>query len=604
MSTLLGISDENVILIIMSWLDLRDYGLLDLSLTNTVERKLWMICLSSAQLKFTLRTIYCTHSLLRWLIKRKMQPEVITCCGYFSVIDDRSFVGIDNKLLHTIDLSGNKVTDAGILMIAQGCPQLTDISLRHCKKISDEGLLALAVNLPGMTSIDLCLTSDMTCAGVSAIAERCPALVKISLSAYCLSTSDLVALNDLIFAIARGCPKLQTFSILFSNEITDHSVAFLAGRCKKLRSLTVYECERVTDEAMKAVANRCPHLEKLRIGGRSFTSEYGESFTSKITDESFLVVGHKCSKLMDISIAYNEVTDIGIAALARGCRRLRSFSANKCPSISTDGMMALSRGCRMLRTIYLADCRRISDGCLFRISEGCTRLISFTLSSNDLVTNVGISHIARGCAKLTSITIEDCSQIDDTALIAIGSSCPNLLGITVKATCDHYGKFSDRGLIAIACGCPALESITISNCPNITDVGVKIVAQNCFQLKSITFSSSKITDASLIAFATNSRKLQSVTFDHCHCITSIGLSILAAECTLMQSIWFKTSKKVKKENLLSLRRKYLLANSLQNGATEHNHLTSLLSNSIQNGTTEHNHRTSVLSMLRHFISCK
>ena len=80
--------------------------------------------------------------------------------------------------------------------------------------------------------------------------------------------------------------------------------------------------------------------------------------------------------------------------------------------------------------------------------------------------------------------------------------------------------------------------------------------------------------------------------------------IIAAECTQMQSMWFETSKKVKKENLLSLRRKYLLANSLQNGATEHNHLTSLLSNSIQNGTTEHNHRTSVLSMLRHFISCK
>jgi hypothetical protein len=134
MSRLFGISDENVILIIMSWLDLRDYGLIDLSLTNTVERKLWMICLSSAQLNSNLRTIQCTHSLLRWLIKRKMQPEVITCSGYFSAIDDRSFIGIDNKLLHTLDLSDGKVTDAGILMIAQGCPQLKDVRLRYCKK--------------------------------------------------------------------------------------------------------------------------------------------------------------------------------------------------------------------------------------------------------------------------------------------------------------------------------------------------------------------------------------------------------------------------------------------------------------------------------------
>jgi F-box and leucine-rich repeat protein 2/20 len=472
------------------------------------------------------------------------------------------------------------------------------------KKISHKGLCALAANLPGMTSIDLCLTSDVTRASVTAIAELCPALVKISLTLGHQSTLDFVALNDSIFAIARGCRKLQTFSISFSNEVTDHSVAFLAGRCKELRSIKLYGCERVTDEAMKAVANRCPHLKELDIAGRSFTSEYGESFDSKITDESFVVVGQKCSTLVDISIAYNDVTDIGIAALARGCRRLRSFSANRCPSISTDGMMALSRGCRMLRTIYLADCRRISDGCLFRISEGCTKLTSFTLSSNDLVTNAGISHIARGCEKLTSITMNDCSQIDDTALIAIGSNCPNLIEISISSSGHNSQKFSDRGLITIACGCPALESISISNCPNVTYVGVKILAQNCFQLKSITFTSSKITDTSLIALATNSRKLLRVSFSYCHCITSTGLSILAAECALMQSIWFKTSKNVKKENLLSLRRKYLLANSLQNGATEHNHRTSLLSNSMQNGTTKHSHHTSVLSMFRHFISCE
>ena len=54
MSRLFGISDENLILFMMIWLDLRDYGLLDLAVTNTVERKLWTICLSSAQLRSNL----------------------------------------------------------------------------------------------------------------------------------------------------------------------------------------------------------------------------------------------------------------------------------------------------------------------------------------------------------------------------------------------------------------------------------------------------------------------------------------------------------------------------------------------------------------------
>ena len=594
MSRLLGISDENLILIIMSWLNLRDYGLLDLAITNVVERMRWMICLSSAQLNFNLETIYCTHSLLRWFIKRKMQPEVITRSGFCSIIndrsfigiiDDRSFIGIDNKLLHTLDLSDSKVTDAGLLMIAQGCPQLKDITLGFCKKISDKGLLALAVNLPGMTSIHFCLEAKATHVGVHAIAEHCPALVKISI--HVVYFHDSVELNDSILAIARGCPRLQAFSIRSwsCDEITDHSVAFLAERCKELRSVCLNGCKGVTDKGMKAVANSCPHLEKLEVAGLfCYSEDYRQAhwYSSEITDESFVVVGQKCSKLVDIKIACNKVADIGIAALARGCPQLRSFYADGC-SISTAGITALSHGCEELHTIRLTNCRRISDDCLFRIAEGCPELTSFKLSMSEALTSAGISCIARGCEKLTSIMIINCNKIDDTALIAIGSSCPNLLEISIGSTSPN---FSDRGLIAIACGCPALGSISISTCPNITDAGVIVLAQKCLQLKSITLFCSKITDASLIAFATNSRKLQSVTFDYCDCITSTGLSILAVECTQMEQMSFKKAKKVKKENLLSLRRKYLRANSMQNR------------------TTEHNRPTSVLSMLRYFISCK
>ena len=149
---------------------------------------------------------------------------------------------------------------------------MKDVRLRDCKKISDKGLFALAVNLPGITSIDLCLTSHVTCAGVTAVAVGCPALVKISLTASCLSTFELVALNDSIFAIARGCPKLQTFSIRFCIEVTDHSVAFLADSFKECN---LSGCERVTDDAIRVVPNSCSDLKELDIAGRSWSDERG-----------------------------------------------------------------------------------------------------------------------------------------------------------------------------------------------------------------------------------------------------------------------------------------------------------------------------------------
>ena len=123
MSRLYGIFDENLILLVMSWLNLRDYGLLDLAMTNVEERKRWMTCLSSAGEIYCENPTLCTHSSLRWLIERKMHPKSISmmiCCK----ADDRSFVGIDNKFLHKLDLSYCEVTDSGLLNIALGCPQL------------------------------------------------------------------------------------------------------------------------------------------------------------------------------------------------------------------------------------------------------------------------------------------------------------------------------------------------------------------------------------------------------------------------------------------------------------------------------------------------
>ena len=427
MSRLFGIIDENLILIIMSWLDLRDFRLLDLALTNIVERKLWMICLSSAHLYSNLRATRCTHSSLRWLIKRKMQPEVISCDDSYAVVDDRSFVGIDNKFLHTLGLTNSKVTDAGLLMIAQGCPQLKDITLRNCKMISDEGLLALAVHLPGMTSIDLCLTSNMTHVGIFTIAELRPALVKISIIAGCQSTSSAVELNKSIWAIARGCPKLRTISILRSSWLSNESVAFLAKRCKKLRTVKLYECDFITDEAIKAIANSCPDLYELYIEGRLSYDSDATPHISRITDESFIIVGQKCSKLLYFFISHHNVTDIGIAALARGCPQLRRFSAHHCPSISTAGMIALTHGCRELRTITLYKCGRTTYNSLCSIAEGCPKLTSFTLRDIHFVTNSDISCIVGGSEKLLYISLYKCMRIDDTALIAIGSNCPNLL---------------------------------------------------------------------------------------------------------------------------------------------------------------------------------
>lgn len=581
MSRLFGTSHDDVLLMIMSWLDLRDHGLLDLALTNVTERKRWMMCLLSADLDYKGMDHY-THSSLRWLIQRKMRPESIDCSC--SSVDDRLFVAIDNKLLHTLHLRNNIVTDTGLLMIAQGCPRLRNVGLHYNSMISDGGLLALATNLPGMTSIDLNYLWNVTSIGVFAIAERCPALRHISLQGNGRAADNTVLSFRSISAIASWCPKLQTINVSFSKKFSNQSLALLASSCKELRSFSLGECDLITDKAIATIANSCPELECLHIGTYKFNNEDGTlSYHNAISDESFKIVGQKCSKLVNFSIAYNNVSDVGIAALSRGCPKLQSFSANNCPSISTAGIMALTHGCKELRTINLSKCEGITDDCISSIASGCPELTSFTLSSSREVTNAGIVCMAGGCRKLKRVSLYDCRLIGNAALIAIASGCPNLLEISITA-CPYV---SNGGILAIACGCLALESIFILSCTNVSDEGVIALALKCCNLQQISLARLKITDASLVAFAKNSRKLRRVFLEYCEHITSAGLSILTAKCAQIQLFYHHSCRKINKnENLLSLRRNYLRSNSELNRAAEHNH------------------HKSAIAMLRYFISCK
>ena len=585
MSRLSGILDENLILLVMNWLNLRDYGLLDLALTNVEERKRWMTSLSSAGKIYRANPMRCSHFSIRWLIKRKMHPESIYVMNYFdeAAIDDSSFVGIDNKFLLNLELSYCRVTDSGLLNIALGCPQLKAIYLQSCERISDNGILALAVNLPGITSIKLFCLRNVTSTGVISIAERCPNLLEVSLGG---NTSDMASDNSIV-AIARGCPNLQTMSIS-NKKVSNQSILALAACCNQLKSFCLIGCDLTTDEAIAAIANSCPELESLTIGGSTCVCEDGtyDKFLC-LGDESMRIVGQKCPKLTSFTVDKTYVSDIGLSALASGCPQLRVFDANNCPAISTACIMALLHGCKELHSIHLDDCTSVTDHSLSCIAEVCPELTRITIIDSSRyglsnITDSGISCLARGCRKLKYFNVKGIRKIGNVGLIALASNCSDLQSVTIL----DCGIIDDSSLKALALGCPDLRSIILNKCGSITDEGLKTLAVKCRHLKSISLNTSKISDASLIALAKNSRELQSINLSSCHRITSAGLSVLAVECAQIQKITRISRRNVKCESLLSLRRKYLHTH------TEHN------------GAFECDNRKSVMSMVRHFFSCK
>ena len=537
--------DEYLIRMIISWLRIFDYGMLDLAVTNKVERQRWMNCLISHRVSSYWSG---SSSFILWSIQRKMYEEVIS--SFSESIDDGTFSGINNPSLHTLSLWGCKITDIGLLSIAQGCRQLDNISLRFCERISDEGILAMAEKLPGIKSIHLCSLKMVTAVGVIAILERCPTLLEIRLCRETLSTSDAVT------AIAKRCPKLQLISISHGDNVSDRDVELLAVSCRELRSVSFSQCCLVTQTAVLAIVNNCPELERLSLYGSDGDGEYGPYISQLgVSNETIKVVARKCPRLKTLSIKYSDIDISGAAALANGCHQLGYFSASNCWSLNLDCIFTLCLGLKNLFSITLVECEGITDDSSYIFSGECPELTSFSITRCVNVTDLGISFIAGGCRKLSEWTIDRCRYVTDASLTAIAS------------------------------GCPDLRSITLNECRNISDEGFKALALNSRHLRNISLRKSKISDVSLTAFAANSRELSMIYFDDCHKITSAGISMLATECREIGFIRIYKCKNLKDGDFLSKTNIYVRALS------------------EEKKVQRQNRHKNILSMFRHYISC-
>ena len=313
MSRLLGYYDTDTIFLIISWLDLRHYGLLDLALTNVVERKLWMKCLSTVDLK-NQRDFHCTHSLLRWLIQRQMRPHVIN--SHDILVGDPSFVGINNTFLETLAVKDCSITDRGLLVIVEGCPQLRSFEIHSALHISIGGIMALSRGCKELREITL--------------------KKMISMPDGCLSIS------------AQGCPKLTSLAIRDS-DITDAAISYLAGDYHNLERLTIEHCKKISNTGLIAIASCCPGLQSITILS-----------CPNISNEGLTAIALRCRHLKSVRLYGSKISDTNLTDFAKNSRNLRSVEFSFCNRITSSGLSVLAAKCTQLDCIYVAMCRNIN----------------------------------------------------------------------------------------------------------------------------------------------------------------------------------------------------------------------------------------------------
>ncbi|NXM49162.1 FXL17 protein, partial [Gymnorhina tibicen] len=129
------------------------------------------------------------------------------------------------------------------------------------------------------------------------------------------------------------------------------------------------------------------------------------------------------------------------------------------------------------------------------------------LSSRQQVTDELLEKIASRSQNITEINISDCRNVSDTGVCILAIKCPGLL----RYTAYRCKQLSDTSIIAVASQCPLLQKVHVGNQDRLTDEGLKQLGSKCRELKDIHFGQCyKISDEGMIIIAKGCLKLQRI----------------------------------------------------------------------------------------------
>ena len=145
----------------------------------------------------------------------------------------------------------------------------------------------------------------------------------------------------------------------------------------------------------------------------------------------------------------------------------------------------------LLRDVRFRGCD-IGDEEVISLAHDCPYLSGICLHDCGRVTDASIMALAKWCLQLIAIDMGKCENMADDGLVGFASSCWNVRTANLLDTVDicHLRRINlsdctnitDIGVSAVACTSRLLNKIDISDCYQVTDVGVSAIANNCREL--------------------------------------------------------------------------------------------------------------------------
>jgi F-box/leucine-rich repeat protein 2/20 len=188
-------------------LDLSALNLTDVSLTALAEARLSLeyLCLINCK---ALTDKGLAHLISRCPTLRELRVENLEHIG-----DATISKLINCHKLQYLDLSGTKVTDAGLALLGEAGLPHCKIWLDKCPNISDDGVASLVAKSPDFTTISVTCSKKIGDATITALAQSCLYLNTINLAETNVSNAGLMELSNSELPLEnvnfRKCPNVD-----------------------------------------------------------------------------------------------------------------------------------------------------------------------------------------------------------------------------------------------------------------------------------------------------------------------------------------------------------------------------------------------------------
>lgn len=253
------------------------------------------------------------------------------------------------------------VTDKGMAIIAEQCPQLEALDLNSCWLITDVSLCKLGQHCLRLTSINLSNCRKITDAGISTFLQQKSLQPSLGLTELALSYCKNIT-NKTMHALAEYCSKTLSFlNIQRCTKVTDDAFEDWAiTGFPALRQLVLTDCSFLTDKAIAMLVKAAPNLEHLRINFCCALSD------SAVEDLSML----ERLRALDVSFCGAAVSDASVAVLLKArANTLKSLNLRGCMRISGVGLMTAIEPVASLQLLNVSQCPGISAQVLSCLSR-------------------------------------------------------------------------------------------------------------------------------------------------------------------------------------------------------------------------------------------